>query len=255
MPVAFKELGGSPVEAYNLEGFRAERQLLIAWEDRDAFAAELLGRAADHGSRTAVQYPGKPSVFAVGVRYEPFDPDNPDQKPLAGLAEGLNSYSSSFAKAIVEYATVTERDRQDGPPVEIGTSLTYKMLYISADESLLSDGWRWLDQPTMPLPGNLALVKTIPMTEHHLTWHEVVRPPWDTIHELQGKVNAGSFLGCSEGTMLFVGAEANKLFRSGFEAGPSEFCWELHYVFRERSIKQAGQVYGWNHAYRGDPPG
>ena len=99
MSVAFKELGGSPVEEYDLEGFRARRQFLIAWEDRQAFAAEVLGKVAYHGASTWVNYPGKPSAFAVRLRYEPFDPDNPDLKVLSELTEGLNSYSSSFAKA------------------------------------------------------------------------------------------------------------------------------------------------------------
>ena len=48
MSVPFKELGGSPVEQYGLEGFRAQRTFLIAWEDRDAFAADYLGGEKEH---------------------------------------------------------------------------------------------------------------------------------------------------------------------------------------------------------------
>ncbi len=54
--------------------------------------------------------------------------------------------------------------------------------------------------------------------------------------------------------MLFEGAEANKLFRAGLDEGPSQFAWQIAYVFRERPVKQ-GAACGWNHVYRGDPPG
>jgi len=255
MSVAFKELGGSPVEQYGLDGFSARREFLIAWEDRDAFAAEVMGTAAEYGGSVSVQYPGKTSVFAVKLRYEPFDPDNPDSKSLADLAEGLNSYTGSFAKAVVDYKTVSDRDRDDGPENERGTYLTYRMLYADEHQPIPARGWSWSDDPSIPAPDDLGLVKRIPITEHHLTWHQVINPPWGEIHALQGKVNAGEFLGCPEATLLFEGAEANKLYRAGLETGPSAFCWEIHYLFRERSVKHGGAVYGWNHFYREKPAG
>jgi hypothetical protein len=106
-----------------------------------------------------------------------------------------------------------------------------------------------------PLPDTLTLSKTIPTTSHHLTWQQVVNPPWDAISALQGTVNAATFLGCPPGTVLFAGAEAKKLLRSGLKASAPELAWELTYTFREKGIKQGGQVYGWNYAYRGNPPG
>lgn len=255
MTVAFKELGGSPVEQYGLDGFRARRQFLIAWEDRDAFAVEVLGAAASHGGTSWVHYPGKESVFAVRLRYEPFDPDGPDVKAIAELTEGLNSYSGSFAKATIDYRTVTGQDRDDGPTGEPGTQLTYRMTYAPDAQELLAGGWQWEDDPAIAVPDDLPLAKHVPITEHHLTWHQVIDPPWDAIHGLQGKVNAAEFLGLPAETVLFEGAEANKLFRAGFEEGPSPFTWQIHYVFRERSIKHGGEVFGWNHFYRDNPPG
>jgi hypothetical protein len=255
MPVDFKELGGSPVEQYGLDGFRARREFLIAWEDRDAFAAEVLGAAAPHGGASWVHYPGKESVFAVRLRYEPFDPDGPDVKDIPGLTEGLNSYSGSLAKATVDYRTVTGQDRDDGPAGETGTHLTYRMAYAADWLPLLPAGWQWEDGQGNPVPDALEVAKYVPVTEHHLTWHQVLNPPWDAIHALQGKVNDAEFLGCPAETVLFEGAEANKLFRAGFEEGPSPFTWQIHYVFRERSIKQGGQVLGWNHFYRNSPAG
>jgi len=255
MSVPFEELGGSPVEQYSLAGFTARRQFLIAWEDRDAFAAEVLGRAAEHGASVRVSYPGKTSVFAVRVRYEPFDPESPDFQPIAGLAEGLNSYANSFAKAVVDYETVNAQDRSDGPSNEAGTHLTYRMRFAAEEEPIGPGGWGWIDAPGSTLPDGTQLVKRIPVTEHHLTWHQVIHPPWDAIRNLQGKVNQAPLLGCPAGTLLFEGAEAGKLFRAGFDLGPSEVCWQVHYVFRERAVKHGGAVYGWNHLYREDPAG
>lgn len=255
MSVPFKELGGSPVEEYSLAGFRAKRKFLIAWEHRDAFAAEVLGVATSFGSSTWVHYPDKPSVFAVRLRYEPFDPDNPDAKAIPSLTEGLNSYSNSFAKATVEYETVNGQDRTDGPTNEAGTQLTYRMCFAAEVEPLLPRGWQWEDDPSLLVPDDLSLAKRLPVTEHHLTWHQVVHPPWEAIQNLQGTVNAGVYLGCPAETLLFEGAEANKLYRAGLESEISAFCWQLHYVFRQRAIKHRGAVYGWNHAYRENPPG
>ncbi len=255
MSESFKELGGSPVEQYDLEGFNARREFLIDWDDRDAFAAEALGIATECGGSTWANYPGKTSVFAFSVSYEPFDPDSPDCQELTELTGSLNSYTGSFAKAVVKYKTVSPRDRDDGPDNETGTHLTYRMNFASDYQTIPPRGWTWNDNPALPLSEGIEFVKTIPVTEHHLTWHQVVNPPWDAISDLQGKVNSGVFLDCDEATLLFVGAEANKLFRSGFDAGASEFCWQIHYVFRQRAVKYDGQAYGWNHFYRDDPAG
>ncbi|HLA85338.1 MAG TPA: hypothetical protein VJL29_11135 [Thermoguttaceae bacterium] len=254
MSVAFRELGGSPREQYDANGFSARREFLIAWEDRDAFAVEVLGEAAQYGGTFWTTYPGKPSVFAVRIRFEPIDADRPDRKELAGLTEGLNSYSNSFAKAVVEYETVNELDREDGPENEDGTQISYKMLFSAEYQPIGPGGWSWVDTSD-PLPADQPLVKWVPMTEHHLTWRKVVHPPWTMIQALQGTVNQSEFLGCPAGTLLFEGAQAGKLYAGDIASGPSPFCWEIKYLFRERSIKHDGNVHGWNHFYREDPAG
>lgn len=173
MTVPFKELGGSPMEYYDAAGFRARREFLVAWEDRDAFAEELLGSAARYGATSSVHYPGKVAAFAASLRYEPFDPENPDLKSLYGLTEDLNSYTNSFAKATVEYRTVSSRDRADGPENEPGTHLTYRMLFDVEQVQITPQGWKWADQPSIAAPADVPLLKTVPVTDHHLTWHQV----------------------------------------------------------------------------------
>ena len=254
MTVPFQELNGSPIEHYSLSGFRAERRFLIAWADRDAFAVEVLGVINSSGDRTWAAYPGKSSVFAASVQFEPFDPEGLSPQTLSNLTHGLNNYGSSLAKATVTYKTVNTVERTDAPDTEIGTHLTYRMSYSELQQTIVPDGWSWLDT-SESVSGEQELVKSIPIAEHELIWQQVIRPPWDTIRDLQGKINASEFLSCPAGTLLFVGAKANKLYESGYEAGASEYLWELAYLFREKSIKQGSQIFGWNHVYRGSPAG
>jgi len=110
MLTLFKELAGSPTEQYDCEGFRATRTFLIAWEDRDTFAIEVMGPSPEQGGTAPIHYPGKPTVLAVRLHFEPFDPfdpDAPDIQQLYDLTIGLNSYSNSFAKATIDYQTTT----------------------------------------------------------------------------------------------------------------------------------------------------
>lgn len=254
MAVPFQELAGSPREEYTVTGFRAWRQFLLAWDDRDAFARQLLGTPAEHGGQPWLRYPGKPTAMAVRLRFEPLDPEGVEVQTLGDLAEDLNRYGSGFAKATVEYRTVNTQDRLDGPPAEPGSHLTYRMEFVVEPGRLPPGGWTWADSG-QPLFAEAELAHHVPMTDHILTWLQVRNPPWQTIRALQGKVNASEFLGCPPGTLMFLGVAANKLYRAGLDEAPSEFCWSLRYVFRERAIKHAGQVYGWNHAWRDSPAG
>ena len=181
-------------------------------------------------------------------------PDGPQRQVLTSLTEGLNSYDGSFAKAIVKYETVNELDRPDGPENEEGTQISYRMRFSGEYQPIGPGGWSWSDT-SVALPADQPLARWIPMTEHYLTWYKVVDPPWAVIHAQQGTVNGAEFLGCPAGTLLFEGADANKLYAGDFRSGPSPFCWEIKYLFRERSVKHGGNVYGWNHFYREDPAG
>ncbi|GAB6164277.1 hypothetical protein JCM19992_02770 [Thermostilla marina] len=255
MSVPFTELAGSPREEYTLNGFRARRTFLVRWEDRRAFAAELLGSADGVTGRPWSPYPGTSGVFAVAVRFEPVEPETLRPQELLDATSELNDYSGSFAKAIVEYRTILPQDRHDGPAPPDGTHITYRMECTTETMAVDRAGWYAADRPGEPLPGDAPWMRIVPTTDHRLTWRQVVDPPWTAIRALQGKVNASEFLGCTPGTLLFAGATANKLYRGSFEEGASSFCWEIDYLFRERAIKQGGQVWGWNYVYRADPPG
>lgn len=256
MSVVFRELAGSPEEEYTASGFRAQRRFLVPWEDRHRFAVEALGSAADHGGRGASRYPGQDGVFAVGVRLSPADPDSLSTLQAASgeLADDLADYAGGFALAVVEYASVPSEQRGDLPS-EGEAQLSYRMEHGYWERPLLASGFAAVDDPQTPLPPELPLTQIVPYTDHHLTWRQVMGPPWQAMRELQGTVNNDMFLGLAAGRLLFLGATTNKLFRGDFAEGVSPFCWEIRYQFRELALKHGGLVYGWNAVHRPDPAG
>ena len=248
------ELQSSPHEQYTAAGFSATRVFLVPWNERDAFAAAALGRATAFGENDPACYPGKPDVTAALVRIEPFEPAVPEEQTLSAIDEGLNTYPG-YAKVTVEYATTPAVDLPEGPDNEPGTEISYRMTH-SGDEAVLpSAAFVWEDLPGTSLSDAHEIIRRLSFTEHLLTWKKVVNPPWDAIRELQGCVNAATFIDCATETLLFAGAKANKLYQGGFDEGPSEFCWQIAYTFLERAVKHDGTVYGWNHVFRADPPG
>lgn len=248
--LTFQELGGSPVEKYTLEDFSATREFLVPWEHRGDFAVAVFGTSSASGKKTRVTYPGRKDVYAASLRFEPFDPGSVNIRVLENLKTDAVDYDGSYAKAVVEYRTVDSRERSDGPLNEEGTSITYRMAVESAAVELPPAAWAWGNGQAVS--AETSLVKSIPETIHYVTWSNVVDPPWNEIMSRQGTINNATFLGCEAGTLLFEGAEANKLYRRGAELdeGPSSFVWAIKYAFREKAVKSGGGTRGWNHVYR-----
>jgi hypothetical protein len=103
MTVAFKELTGSPKETFDANGMKAERYLICAWPDRNAFVEEILGEGYQSGITNPVSYPGASGVLAAQVQVEPLTDDMVKQN-LTSLTEGLNAYQG-FAKVTIKYET------------------------------------------------------------------------------------------------------------------------------------------------------
>jgi len=246
-----QEIGGSPKELYDRNGFSAERVFLVPWEKRQEFTEKVLA------SPEVLTYPGQAQTVAVRLKMEPLEPDAIELNSVQDIAADLPGYGGSFLKSTVYYESISDNDRDDLPVTPPGSWITYRMEIGAVEETLSLADWKWFDLPSLALPNDYSGVKRIPYTEHHLTWHQVVGPPWTAISQLQGKVNQAAFLGCAPGTLLFDGAVGYKLYRKGdtISENPSSFTWQIRYVFRERSIKSGGQVYGWNHFYRPSPPG
>ena len=253
MSTYFRELAGSPIEWYDDDGFHAKRIFITKWEDRDAFAIELLGANAVYGESLTTAYPGKADTFAAKLRYEPLDPAYLDQKELASLTDDVNSYSKSYAKATVEYYTV-DAGEPSSLYDEDDAQLIYQMYESGEYLPVGAGGWSWSDTSTS-IPSSQALAKWVPIREHHLTWNVVDEPSWSTIQSLQGTVNSSTFLGCPAGTVLFAGVKSKKLYLEELDEDPSPFTWQVTYVFRERSVRFGGSTYGWNYVYRETPAG
>ena len=274
MAIQIQELPGSPQEKYSLDSFSATRTFIVPWEQRDAFARYFLGDrlyacesltpsdeedeslvppssgAPTSGPTTRLAYPGKPGVYVSQIAFEPFEPNSLDVSKIARPASTLGEYGS-FAKATVSYrAETTSVDRNDSPLIDSGTSLTYKMVACGESTPISTRGWRWRDDATAPVPDDLQLVKRIPTIEHQLVWSNVVNPPWEKISEMQGSVNSNRFLGYAAGTLLFEGAEANKIFNGEIDAGAVAYTWQIRFIFREKRIETNGATRGWNDFYR-----
>lgn len=247
--LTFQELGGSPTEEYSLDGFTAKRVFLVDWQNRNEFVKAFSETSAQ---ANGLKYPGRDDVYAYRLRIEPFDADTVDVQILDDLNLSVAHYNGSHAKITVDYRTAERHDRTDGPMSEAGTSITYRMVIEPEIQEIpVGTQWRWKDTLHL-LKSEETLCKRIPQTLHILTWNNVVNPPWETISKAQGTVNNAVFIGCQPETLLFEGAEANKLYRSGSEAigsSVSSFVWSIKYTFRERATKIGGETYGWNHRY------
>ena len=255
--MSLQEIGGSPKEQYDIEGFSAERVFLVPWEDREQFAATVLGTASQANPIPPLTYPGHDGTIAVRLKMEPLDPAAIEFRSAQNWATDLPHYSGSYLKSTVYYESINEDDRDDLPETPPGSWLTYRMEIGMGEVMLPLSDWKWSDRPDIVLPNDYSGVKQIPYTEHHLTWNQVIGPPWSAVSQMQGKINQTAFIGCVPGTLLFVGAAGNKLYRKGdtVSDNPSSFTWQIRYVFREKSIKSGGSVFGWNHFYRQSPPG
>lgn len=249
MSVMFAELSGSPIENYGPDGFYAERTFVIPWSDRDAFACEVLGLASRNQENGPAIYPGKSSIVATQLRLEPISGDRPEVQRFTAISQDLNTYPGSFAKAIVRYGALSQEELTDVSDVavtESGSQITYELGYDTETIKIPTSGWSGANASATPSE-RPYYIRVIPITEHRVTWSNVINPPWNTIQRLQGTVNETSFLGAAAETLLFVGIQSNKLYRADLATGPSAFTWKIRYIFRQRGLRHRDTSFGWNH--------
>lgn len=252
MALSFQELGGSPRESYSLSGFKAVREFLVPWESRTDFVRAVFGTSSLTATQTRVTYPGRKNVYASSLTFEPFEKDALCPAEMPELKDDLADYRGSFAKAVVEYEMLDRQQRKDLAIPEDGTAVTYQLKVAASDVLVSPEGWHWQDTGGN-LNNDTVFYKRVPVTEHHITWSYVSYPPWTAIAQIQGKLNSSQFLGCGVGTLLFEGAEANKLYKPGYglDEGAASFVWQIKYLFRELTVKINGGSYGWNAIARG----
>jgi hypothetical protein len=256
MSTPFKELAGSPAERFSLDAITAQRRLVVAWEDRYAMAAELLGGSYEFGGWRPAGYPGRPFVLAARIRVEPWPPSPETQEPLTDISTQLNSYSGKFALLVVDYELLDETTSRDNlPDAEERTFLSYRMDFGAEYEDLGGQVLRWASDPSLPVPPDAAPALRVPITEHHVTWHRVINPPWAAIRAAVGTVNAAAFLGAPAETVLFDGATADRQLIGVDDLQQPRFGWKMGYVFREKAVGIGTGVVGWNHQFRSVPYG
>ncbi|MGA2619836.1 MAG: hypothetical protein ABSF26_19660 [Thermoguttaceae bacterium] len=254
MSILFKELAGSPIETYSIEGMKAQRRLLAAFEDRYAVVAALMNTGQLSGPAQAV-YPGKPGVIAVRVQVEPFQNTPDNQGTFDDLTADLNSYSGQFVEITVNYELYGDGRNSRLPQAAPGTLLTYRMDFGGEYVALPGQALQWESDATIPVLPEAVPTLRIPITEHNVTWHWVNDPPWDAIRACVGAVNSDSFLGAAAETVLFDGAKADRQFTGLDDLQQPQFGWRITYVFREKAIKALDEdesqvTFGWNHSYR-----
>ena len=251
MSLSFRELAGSPHETFTADGMIAQRRLVVAWEDRHAMVAQLLGAGYALGGASPAVYPGRNGIVAMQVAVEPWPAAPENQGAFDDVTAQLNSYSGKFAQLTVDYELLDAvAGRGDLPAPQAGTVLTYRMELGGEYVRLSGHSLRWQAETALPVPPEAVPTVRVPIVEHQLTWHRVVSPPWTTIRSATGCVNAAAFLGAPAETVLFDGATAKKQFLGINGDGLATFGWRLTYVFREKAIKTAAGLVGWNHAYR-----
>lgn len=277
MTIAFKELSGSPTERYGANGIRAHRKVLCAWNDRQNLVIELLGDGYEFGGVLRAEYPDNSGLVAMDVSIEPFHPKPDEQGEFTAIDQEINAYTATgqFAQVDIDYELLVDNlyggglQRPDMPTPQENTFLTYDMnlstdimdisnatMYWEAEGGGLGDAVT--ERPDV-LPG-----LRIPVSEHRLTWHRVIYPPWTAISEIRGCVNATTFCGYPAETVLFEGSTHRMTFTTFNGAGQTLWAHEMTYLFREKThvnyrpirdplTDESKQIMGWNHAFRTKP--
>lgn len=252
MTIAFKELAGSPVETYGPDGFRARRRLVCAWDDRHGLLEQLLGDGYEFGGHSRAPYPDTLDAVAMRVRCEPLIDDLVPQM-FQELTEGLNRYRG-LAKVTVDYELLLPADGAELVDVAPGTFLSYQQDFAGETSAVPAHALVWQGEPDVPVMPEAQPRLHITIVEHRLTWHRVVRPPWDAMRRSAGTVNLDSILGAAAGTVLLAGARAQREFIRIGRLKRAELAWRIGYVFRERVVQTPdSSIAGWNHAYRSLP--
>lgn len=239
--VPYSELLGSPVISISKKEMTIQRNLICAWDDYKQVLVDLFRTAVGGIALTTAAYPDPWFRFTYvdRVQVKPFF----DDLPSLGWDENhVNRYS--LARIDVDYKS-SENDPSDQPQDEAPHIITRKITFGGEmmslpSASLVWDGVAAADE--FPVNPDVAAGKFIPITNHHLTLHQVRNVPWDQIRNLIGKINSGVFEGAAPETLMFTGVN---LSQSVYADGQRP--WEIELTFSEKRIHDGGNIRGWNH--------
>lgn len=115
-------------------------------------------------------------------------------------------------------------------------------------------------QPNKDVP-ILPHTKLLPTIEHNLKWRYVLNPSWGQIRACLGTLNKDEwkiFFNAARGTVMFTGLSGSQQYQwTGRLVKPGLTTpgavrikpWNLDFRFSEKSIREDGKTYGWNHVY------
>lgn len=237
MAISYSEYDESPtLERTTRDGFDATRELMVAWDDRNALIDLLVG--------TAQIYPHKPATFATAYEGEarPF----PGGKNL-----GTGGTESVFEWALVTIKYTNRRELSPDP------TRNEERLQPTAENLVLSHlGFVW-DSDGVALVEGENPVKFLPGMEYIITAHEIISLGTD-IRDLVGKVNDANISPTSDGLtnlvfqaecLLFNPPTIDRVYRADGSA-----AWDVTFNFQDKpnwDDSVAPQVArGWNYYWR-----
>lgn len=246
--MSYDELAGSPKEQLSeAAGSAATRTFLIPWENRLAFAQNMVGTA----------YPNFPQSRVVSCALQPWHgEDMPPSGTIVDPSVQTAGYPGRLALLTFGYGPdFTKKawptDMPKPANIRFGTELRFRVSGSAQFLVLPFGGCKWADN-SADLTENDNSRILIPIREIELQWDFVDDPPLDDLDALMGTVNDDVFLGCEAETLLFENYSVQETFR----ASPiNPHTNRVTIQMRRRRIAVGASVYGWNHDYREDPAG
>lgn len=244
--MSFDELAGSPRESLNEgSGSTAERRFLIPFNERLTFAQGLIG----------TRYPNMPQTRVVAVDIQPFTEDLVPSGVIVDPSLATAGYGTQPALVTVKYGPDFTKKQWPAklpkPQFKAGTELRYRLSSSAQFLLIPSKGAKWESDNEL-LKNTELNRKLIPIRDIEVDWNFVDDPPLDRLDALVGSVNQTLFLGAEPETLLFENYNVDESFRA---APANPHTNRVTVCFRKRRIEENGNIYGWNHDWREDPPG
>jgi hypothetical protein len=247
--MTYTELSGSPKESLSeSSGSSAERKFLVPWNARLTFSQLLVS--------TATGYPHFPQARVVSIDIHPLlDGEAVPQGTIVSPEIDSNDYGTQPTLITVKYGPdFTQKVWPTGftkPSIRSGTELRFQIRGSAKFLTIPASACKWEDDDEVPVPEDVHSAMLIPMRAIQLQWDFVDDPPIARLEDLQGKLNADSFLGSEPETLLFESYDVTESFRSA-PANPHTNRVTIQLL--RRRVKDT-DVYGWNHDYREEPAG
>lgn len=236
--VAFNELVGLPKLSRRISANRKKRgetrHGIIRWVDIDALLLECL--------------PAPPALPGIHPRVGYLHVDSVDIMPWPPNP-GTNGFS--YNGLIVDYVEAIVAIKYSPLPYDSSTLITRKSTYSAEVQLQPASGIKWQDTDDPVKSSDTQVGKVVPMVDHTFEFHRVApnrEGPLDSVvRSLVGMVNTSTYSGIPAETLLFKGASKTWTIDS---TGNQTFTYGMQ--FKERSLKDDTDAWGWNHFYRNE---